>query len=131
MHELSIATSILEAVQKEAVSRPGARFLKVAVRIGELAGVDTDSLTFGWEAITKETEWEPLRLEVEPREWVNRCSACAVEFRVVNYQTQCPQCGEVATKLISGDELDIAYLEIEEEPLAVVNSGGPDVADPS
>ncbi len=132
MHELSIATSILEAVQKEAVARPGAVIVKVAVRIGELAGVDTDSLMFGWEAITKETEWEQVRLEIEACAWINRCSSCANEFRVTDYQTQCPKCGEHATKLVSGDELDIAYLEVEEDGIAVSGSGEKNVAaDPS
>lgn len=119
MHELSIATSILEAVQSEAGRRPGTRFTKVGVRIGELAGVDTDSLTFGWEAITTDTEWEHLLLEVERTAWVNRCTACKEEFRVENYQTACPKCGEAATKLSSGDELDIAYVEIDEPETAV------------
>jgi len=131
MHELGIATSILEAVQKEAATRPGTRFVKVVVRIGELAGVDFDSLSFGWEAITRETEWEPLKLEVEAREWVNRCSECATEFRVVDYQTACPKCQSLATKLILGDELDIAYIEVEEEPSFAPASGGTDVADSS
>ena len=27
---------------------------------------------------------------------------------------QCPQCGEFATQCISGEELDIAYMEVDE-----------------
>ena len=61
MHELGIATSILETVEKEAKMHPEARFTVVGVRIGAVAGVDVDSLTFGWEAIVKDTQWEPLQ----------------------------------------------------------------------
>ncbi len=55
MHELGIASSILETVEKEADKRSNMRFQKVGLRIGELAGIDIDTLMFGWEAIVKDT----------------------------------------------------------------------------
>jgi hydrogenase nickel incorporation protein HypA/HybF len=114
MHELSIATSILDAVENEARRNSGAHFQVVGLRIGEVSGVDVDALTFGWEAITKDTEWEELRLciEVVPRR--NQCTECSCEFRVKDYEIQCPQCHSLATRNLSGDELDIAYIEAEE-----------------
>src|SRR5664279_1688154 len=65
MHELGIAASILESVQKEAERHPGARITKVGVKIGELAGVDRDALQFGFEVLVKDTEWEPVVLDLE------------------------------------------------------------------
>jgi hydrogenase nickel incorporation protein HypA/HybF len=73
MHELGIATSILECVQAEANRRPGARITKVGVNISELAGVDVDSLQFGFEAIVTDTDWEGLVLAVESIPRVQRC----------------------------------------------------------
>ena len=118
MHELSIATAILESAEKEASQRQRARMLTVGVRIGELSGVDPDSLMFGWEAITKATVWEGLHLKVEAVPWVNRCERCQQEFRVVDYKTQCGACGDVKTRLVRGSELEIAYIEIEEPEVA-------------
>ena len=46
MHEMSIATSILTAVTTEAARYPGSRARRVGVRIGELAGIDPESLRF-------------------------------------------------------------------------------------
>jgi hydrogenase nickel incorporation protein HypA/HybF len=114
MHELGIASSILESVQKEARRHPGARITKVGVKIGELAGVDVDALQFGFECIVKETEWEGLALAVESIPRVQRCPKCQHEFRMADYDPQCPQCGEFATRCISGEELDIAYMEVDE-----------------
>jgi len=114
MHELGIATSILECVQAEANRRPSARITKVGVKIGELAGVDVDSLQFGFEAIVKDTDWEGLVLAVESIPRVQRCPKCQHEFRMTDYDPQCPQCGEFATQCISGEELDIAYMEVDE-----------------
>jgi hydrogenase nickel incorporation protein HypA/HybF len=120
MHELSIATAILESVQKEAELREGARMLTVGLRIGELAGVDPDSLTFGWEAITKDTLFEDLKLKIKAVPWLNCCDKCQNTFGVVEYQTKCPVCGNLKTDLVSGDELEITYFEIEEPEVAQV-----------
>lgn len=114
MHELGIASSILDCVQAEAKRHPGVRITKVGVKVGELAGVDVDALQFGFECIVKDTEWEPLVLEVESIPRMQRCPKCRHEFRMTDYDPQCPQCGEFATQCISGEELDIDYMEVDE-----------------
>jgi len=114
MHELGIATSILEAVEAEARKHPGAKFQTVGLRIGEVAGVDVDALTFGWDAITKDTEWDGVKLAIEQFPLKNRCNLCGFEFPVKDYDITCPECHRAETENISGDELDIAYIEIEE-----------------
>jgi hydrogenase nickel incorporation protein HypA/HybF len=114
MHELGIAASILESVEKEAQGHPGAHISKVGIKIGELSGVDGDALQFGFEVLVKDTELEPLALEVELVPRMQRCPKCAYEFRMTDYDPRCPLCGEFATKCISGEELDIAYMEIDE-----------------
>lgn len=114
MHELGIASSILESVQKEARRHPGVRISKVGVRIGELAGVDVDALQFGFECIVKETEWEGLLLAVESIPRMQCCPECQHQFCMTDFDPQCPKCGEFATLCISGEELDIAYMEVNE-----------------
>jgi hydrogenase nickel incorporation protein HypA/HybF len=65
MHEVGIAASVLDAVRIETARRPGARAIAVAVRIGALAGIDPESLRFGFDALVKDSDLEPLRLEIE------------------------------------------------------------------
>jgi hydrogenase nickel incorporation protein HypA/HybF len=114
MHELGIASSILDCVQAEARRHPGVRISKVGVKIGELAGVDVDSLQFGFECIVKDTEWERVALDIESIPRMQRCPKCQHEFRMADFDPECPQCGEFATQCISGEELDIAYMEVDE-----------------
>ncbi len=114
MHELSIANSILDAVKAEAARRTGARFLTVGVRVGELAGVDPDALSFCFEALVAGTDLAPLSLEIETRPRRQRCLACGRTFQVVDYDLTCPDCGATETRCIGGDELEMAYLEMEE-----------------
>jgi hydrogenase nickel incorporation protein HypA/HybF len=114
MHEVGIAASILESVETEARRRPEARFAAVGVRVGELSNVDQDALSFAFEALTRKTSLESLRLEVEwcPRR--QKCLDCGEEFVVREFDLNCPKCGGNKTGCIGGTELDIAYLELEE-----------------
>jgi Zn finger protein HypA/HybF involved in hydrogenase expression len=68
MHELGIAASVLDAVRTEVGMRPGYRAIVVALRVGALAGLDPESLRFGFEAMVKDSDLDPLRLEVEGAE---------------------------------------------------------------
>ena len=113
MHELSIAESILAAVRKELAGHPGARPIRVGLRIGELAAVDVDSLTFCFEAVVKGTEWETLQLDARVCPQRRLCRDCRNQFAVVEYNAACPACAGRNTSLTSGDELDFDYLEVE------------------
>ena len=116
MHEIGIANSILDAVRAEAALHPGGEPRKVAVRIGELAAIDADALQFAFEVLTRDTDLDSLELEIEICPRRQRCS-CGFEFNVSGYELQCPQCGERRSQCISGDQLELAYLEIEEREM--------------
>jgi hydrogenase nickel incorporation protein HypA/HybF len=118
MHELSIAESILEAVRTEVALHPGTRPTRVGLRIGELAAVDVDSLSFCFEAVVRGTEWDGLQLDARVCPQRRRCGDCGVEFAVVDYNAQCTGCAGNNTTLISGDELDFDYLEVETDGTA-------------
>ena len=110
---MSIAGSVLEAVRAES-ARHNAHVLAVGLKLGELSGVDTASLRFCFDALVQDTDLAPLSLQIERLPWRNRCRQCAQDFAVENYRTECPQCGSVETELTSGNELEFAYMEIEE-----------------
>jgi len=67
MHEMGIASSILDAVQRELLRYPGYRAAKIEVRIGEFAGVDGESLRFCFDAIVKGSPLAPLELGIQTR----------------------------------------------------------------
>jgi hydrogenase nickel incorporation protein HypA/HybF len=117
MHEIGIANSILDAVRAEAARHPAADPRKVAVRVGELAAVDADALRFCFEVLTRDTDLELLELEIEICPRRQRCCACGAEFNLIGYEFQCPQCGEERTESISGDQMELAYLELEEHEM--------------
>jgi len=114
MHEMGIANSVLDAVREETRRFPHGHIHKVGVRIGELAGVDPDAMSFCFDALVRGTELEPLVLEIEycPRRYV--CRACGHGFAATRDDLACPECGRMETKFLGGDELEIAFLEVED-----------------
>jgi hydrogenase nickel incorporation protein HypA/HybF len=122
MHELGIANSVLEAVRTEMQRYPEAHPSKVCVRIGEMAAIDQEALRFCFEAITRESELEALELEIEVCPRRHRCLDCGRDFVVHDYLFRCPDCASLETKCISGDELELAYLEVEEHGTSTVGT---------
>ena len=114
MHEMSIAGSMLEAVRAES-ARHNAHVLAVGVKIGELSGLDAESLRFCFDALVQDTDLAPLSLQIEHLPWRNRCRQGAQDFAVQDYRIECPQCGSADTEMASGQELEFAYMEIEEK----------------
>ena len=66
MHELTIASAILERVEHEAGQRPGVHVTCVGVRVGELSGVNPDALAVGFESLVRSSPLEPLALDMSP-----------------------------------------------------------------
>src|ERR1035438_6739533 len=89
---MNIAASMLEAVQAES-ARHNAHVLAVGVKIGELSGVESESLRFCFDALVQDTDLAPLALEIERLPWRNRCRQCDRGFAVEECRTECPGCG--------------------------------------
>lgn len=114
MHELSIAQSIVETVLREMEQRNLREVKAIGLRIGALSGVMTEALEFSYEVIIKETPLANTRLVIEKVPVRAKCGDCGQEFEVDEPFFLCPGCGSGNVEVISGQELDIAYLEVEE-----------------
>lgn len=115
MHELSIASSIVDAVTESAAAYPGARVEEVRLRVGALASVIEDSLQFCWGITVEGTPLEGARLVVNIQPVVAHCEACGQDGELASLQSfRCPHCGEPVTDLRHGRELEIESIEIDE-----------------
>lgn len=115
MHELAIAESILTSVEQEIERRQLPAVQKIVVRVGALSGVVPEALQFSFEAIRTDTALAETRLEIE---WVDVhgfCRSCGREFDVEDLLFACPICGSGGIEVTRGQELEIAYLEVDDE----------------
>jgi hydrogenase nickel incorporation protein HypA/HybF len=118
MHELSIASAIVDRAKAASEENGGARVTKIGLRIGEISGVEADALTFGIEALSKETPLQGVVLEVEFCKRRQRCTACSAEFAPEGFLAICPTCHGDQSECIAGKELDVMYFELEDAPCA-------------
>ena len=113
MHEMSIAQSVLDIILQESQNHKVNRVLSVAVKVGELSAVETESLRFCFDFLTKGTLAEGARLEIERIQVTCRCRECGSSFTVQELIFACPACRSPQVEMLSGRELSVASFEAE------------------
>lgn len=113
MHELSIAMSIVEISTEEARKAGGEKVTQVEVEIGSMAGVESEALTFSWDAATSGTIVEGAPLVIHHKKALGKCRECQAEFEVDNFFSPCPSCGAYGYEIIQGKELQIKAITLE------------------
>ncbi len=115
MHEVSIALGMVDELTRIANENNAKQITAVNLRIGRSSGIVIDSLKFAFDAIKLEypllstaeilIEEVPIRYE---------CNECNKRFETDNIHfPSCPDCGSYSMKLLSGEEMDIANMELE------------------
>jgi hydrogenase nickel incorporation protein HypA/HybF len=113
MHEFAVAQSLLEIVEQEARPYNGARVTWIKLRIGTLSAVVPDALRFAFEAITRGGIAEGAVLEIEEVPLRIRCHQCDEVFTIDDPFMLCPRCEGTDVEMISGRELEIRSMEID------------------
>jgi len=112
MHELSIATSILDLARQHTPA--GAVLRSVSVRAGAMRGIEPHAMEFAWLACTQGTEAQGSQIKVEILPWKLQCPACGTEFTSDDPFTPC-QCGQKAAHPAGGKELQVVSIEVDEK----------------
>lgn len=112
MHELSVALSLIELVEEEALRLDG-RVSAVHLRLGALAGVEKQALHASWELACAGTGLEGSRLVIVDVAVVVYCTQCAqVQALGIAHWFCCPECGAPTPDVRQGRELELAALEV-------------------
>ena len=119
MHELSVASAVLDTVHRHA---DGRRVTLVSLRVGRLRQVVPDTLRFYFEIVARDTVCEDARLELLEVDARLRCSACGREWEPLFPAFRCPQCTSAEVSVVCGEELEVDYIEVD-EPQAVTAGG--------
>ncbi len=114
LHELSIAQSIVDIVGQYVPPAEQERVRKVTVRLGALAGVVPDSLAFCFTAVIHHTPLENAVMEMEHVPFTVACHSCNRTSATEPGIVLCPLCGSSDTDIISGTELQVVSLEVDE-----------------
>lgn len=111
---MSIALDVIKTVENEMKAHSVHSLNSIKIKLGELTAVEPSSLQFCFEAAIEKTPLEGAKLYIEEVPLKGRCSNCSKVFLLDHYfATPCPACGEKASEIISGRELDIVSMEVE------------------
>ncbi len=114
MHEVSIAEEIKEIVIEKLKEHKAKKIKKIALKIGKLTSVVPDALLFAFEIISKNTPLENAKIDIDIIEIKAKCQNCKKTFSLNDIEYLCPFCNKTNLEMISGRELIIQSIEMEE-----------------
>lgn len=91
MHEAMVAQSLFEAISAEA-EKQKAKPLSAKISCGAFSGVNNEALTFAFEAISKDTTCEGMKLVIEQKPLEAKCKKCGGIFAFDLHKPDCPKC---------------------------------------
>lgn len=117
MHELSLCQSLLRQAREVADRHGASGIRRIHVRIGQLSGVEPDLLQQAFLLASRGTPAEGALLEMTLCAVQVHCPACDHQAEVPPNNLNCPHCGHWQTRLIGGDELLLASVDLLADPL--------------
>ena len=114
MHELSVCLSLLQEVERIARENNAGRVTKIAVTVGPLSGVEPDLLQNAYPLAVAGTIAEDAEFQIDVSDIVVKCSECGAESPAKPNRLLCGACGDYRTNLVSGDEMVLQSLELDD-----------------
>lgn len=112
MHEFGIAEGVLQACLATARQHGAGKIEVVRLRIGALAGVVEEALTFAFAALAEDTPAQHARLIVEAVPVTCYCAVCDKEFEAPRFSYRCPVCETPSAEVRRGRELELISIEV-------------------
>jgi hydrogenase nickel incorporation protein HypA/HybF len=114
LHELAICQALVQQLTAIASEHPGNDIHEVHLSIGPLSGVVPELLTDAFPIASAGTAADGARLNISESEIRVRCKTCGEESRASMNKLVCGCCGDWQTELVSGDELLLQRVELEQ-----------------
>jgi hydrogenase nickel incorporation protein HypA/HybF len=111
---MSIAMDVLKIVA-EHVPPGGARVTKIKLKVGRLTAVIPETFKFCMEAIVKDTPAEGAEIVIENVPLLVECDDCGKTSELSEPLFICPKCESTKLNVISGRDLFIESIEVEEK----------------
>jgi hydrogenase nickel incorporation protein HypA/HybF len=115
MHELSICQALIEQVERVAVEQRARRVVCVTLTIGPLAGVEPALLESAFPLASAGTVAANSRLIIERAEVRVQCLECGAQSQAQSTKLLCGSCGNWRVRVLSGEELLLASVELERD----------------
>jgi hydrogenase nickel incorporation protein HypA/HybF len=113
VHELSLATAMMDQLEEILRQEGGQRICSVCVEIGALSGVEADPMAFAFPMAAEGTCAHGADLLIEERALELHCRACGQDSKPEDPFPICLACGSTDVDVIAGRDFLILRVEVE------------------
>ena len=113
MHELAVCQGMLRQVAEIARQQQAQRVTRIRVQVGPLSGVEPRLLAQAFPIASAGTLAAAASLDLDSLPVRVHCERCECETDALPNRLLCGACGDYHTRLVSGDELLLASVELE------------------
>ena len=113
MHEMSIAEGIIQVLEDQAKEQSYTKVKTVWLEIGPLAMIETEALSFCFDAVTRNSLAEGAVLKIINIKGEAFCMQCLKNVPITQRYDSCVDCGSYQLQVVQGDEMRIKELEVE------------------
>lgn len=120
MHEYSVCMALLEQVERIAREQQARRVERIVLQLGPLSGVEAPLLERAWPLAAAGSIAAHAELVIDTAPVRVQCTQCGAESEALPNRLLCASCGDYRTRLVSGDEMLLANMElsqIEKQPV--------------
>lgn len=116
MHEAGIALQIVRIALGAIPDDAGkVQVRRVHLNIGKLCAVVPDSLIFCFRYAVRETRLDGAELVINEIPAMAECHAGGYEWFIEMPVFECPECDSRQTQMVSGRELEVESIEVDEQ----------------
>jgi hydrogenase nickel incorporation protein HypA/HybF len=114
MHEMSVAQNVFNVISDEA-SKQGAKPTGAKISYGRLYAINDELLHFAFDAITKGTSYEGMKLYIEHKPLIAHCNKCNTEYKIEISDWKCPKCKSEDYKILPDAPLILEEIDFQTE----------------
>jgi hydrogenase nickel incorporation protein HypA/HybF len=107
MHELSLASEVIELARREAVKNGVVWIREILIEVGDLSGVEADAFQFALELIVKDSILENAVISLIRTPGRGTCRNCKSDFEMKNRLDACPECLSFPSEITGGQEFRV------------------------
>ena len=111
MHELGVISAMVNTIEEIIHEQGCTEVQKIVLEVGELSGIVPHYMEVCYPAAVYKTFMEGSTLELETIPGIVRCKDCAREFRAVEHEFTCPNCGSQNMEILSGNDVLIREIQ--------------------
>lgn len=112
MDGMTVTREMLKHLIDKAQSEGAKRIVRIVLEVGEMSGLDLREFRNHFDLLSRETLAEGAVLSITEIPLKVRCLSCSNEFLAGGFKMSCPDCGSIASELISGNELRVKEMEV-------------------